>query len=142
MPIPDWWGGEVGIPYLINRVIGEQAVALQSIQAAEVDYTYLHGDLFTQIPDTSNLQWEIFPQMSVKFMALNWADPTAPGPAYDDEGNLVDQPPHPIFSDRAVRKAVAMGYSKQRHPDDHGRQRRRHTAYRRGESWYRLGVQP
>ena len=109
---PDWWGGEVGIPYLINRVIGEQAVALQSIQAGEVDYTYLHGDLFTQIPDTSNLQWQIFPQMSVKFMALNWADPTAPGPAYDEDGNPTNQPPHPIFSDVNVRKAVAMGYSK------------------------------
>jgi len=96
---PDWWGGEVGIPYLINRVINEQAVALQSIQAAEVDYTYLHGDLFTQIPDTSNLQWEIFPQMSVKFMALNWVDPDHPSAAYDDEGNPIEQVPHPIFSD-------------------------------------------
>ena len=42
---PDWWGGEVGIPYLINRNIKEQAVALQSIQAEEVDYTYLHLSL-------------------------------------------------------------------------------------------------
>jgi len=109
---PDWWGGEVGIPYLINRVINEQAVALQSIQAAEVDYTYLHGDLFTQIPDTSNLQWEIFPQMSVKFMALNWVDPDHPSAAYDDEGNPIEQVPHPIFSDLNVRKAVAMGYNK------------------------------
>ncbi len=109
---PDWWGGEVRVPYLINRVIGEQAVALQSIQAGEVDYTYLHGDLFTQIPDTSNLQWQIFPQMSVKFMALNWTDPDAPSPAFDADGNPVEQTPHPIFSDINVRKAVAMGYNK------------------------------
>ncbi len=101
----DWWGGEVGIPFLINRVIGEQAVALQSIQAGEIDYTYFQGDLFAQIPDTSNLQWEIFPQMSVNFLALNWADPNAPA---DADGNT----PHPIFSDVAVRKAVAMGYNK------------------------------
>ena len=109
---PDWWGGEVGIPYLVNRNIKEQAVALQSIQAAEVDYTYLHGDLFTQIPDTSNLQWEIFPQMSVKFMSLNWVDPNHPERAYDEDGNPVEQVPHPIFSDPAVRKAVATGYNK------------------------------
>jgi len=102
---PDWWGGEVGIPFLINRVIGEQAVALQSIQAGEVDYTYFQGDLFAQIPDTSNLQWEIFPQMSVNFLSLNWADPNSPA----DVGENV---PHPIFSDVNVRKAVAMGYNK------------------------------
>ena len=109
---PDWWGGEVGTPYLINRNIKEQAVALQSIQAGEVDYTYLHGDLFTQIADTSNLQWEIYPQMSVKFMALNWVDPDQPSAAYDDDGNPIEQVPHPIFSDINVRKAVAMGYNK------------------------------
>ena len=109
---PDWWGGDVGIPYLINRNIKEQAVALQSIQAGEVDYTYLHGDLFSQIPDTSNLQWQIYPQMSVKFMSLNWVDPEHPERAYDKDGNAVEQVPHPIFSDPAVRKAVAMGYNK------------------------------
>ena len=109
---PDWWGGGVGIPNLINRNIKEQAVALQSIQAGEVDYTYLHGDLFAQIADTSNLQWEIFPQMSVKFLALNWVDPDSPSAAYDDEGNPIEQAPHPIFSDINVRKAVAMGYNK------------------------------
>ena len=109
---PDWWGGAVGIPNLINRNIKEQAVALQSIQAGEVDYTYLHGDLFTQIADTSNLQWEIFPQMSVKFMALNWVDPDQPSAAHDEDGNPIEQTPHPIFSDINVRKAVAMGYNK------------------------------
>lgn len=102
---PDFWGGEVGAPFLINRVIGEQAVALQSIQAGEIDYTYFQGDLFTQIPDTSNLQWEIFPQMSVNFLSLNWADPNSPA-------DSADNVPHPIFSDVAVRKAVAMGYNK------------------------------
>lgn len=109
---PDWWGGEVGIPNLINRVVGEQAVALQSIQAGEIDYTYFQGDLFAQIPDTSNLQWEIFPQMSVNFFSLNWVDPEAISSAYDEDGNPIEQTPHPIFSDVNVRKAFAMGYNK------------------------------
>ena len=101
---PDFWGGDVGIPYLINRNIKEQALVLPSIQAGEIDYTYLHGDLFSQIADTSNLQWEIFPQMSVKYFAMNWADPVNPSPAFDADGNAIDQPPHPIFSDINVRK--------------------------------------
>ena len=109
---PDWWGGEVQIPYFINMIIGEDAVAVQLIQAGELDYTYFHGDLWEQIQDKSNLQWEIFPRLSVNILSLNWANPDNPQAAYDDEGNLIEQDPHPLFSDVRVRQAVAMGYNK------------------------------
>lgn len=109
---PTYWGGEVPIPFLINRVIGEQSVAVQAIQAGEIDYTYFQGDLFAQILDTSSLQYQAFPQLTVNFLSMNWADPTNPQAAYDDAGNLIEQAPHPIFSDVAVRRAVAMGYNK------------------------------
>ena len=107
-----YFKGVPGIPRLINRVIGEQAVALQSIQAGEIDYTYFQGDLFQQIQNRDNLQWEIFPQMSVNFLSMNWADPTNPQAAHNEDGSLAEQTPHPIFSDINVRKAVAMGYNK------------------------------
>ncbi|MDX1995989.1 MAG: ABC transporter substrate-binding protein [bacterium] len=107
-----FWGGAPSIPFLINRVVGEQAVALQGIQSGDIDYTYFQGDLFAQIADTSSLQYEFFPQLTVNFLALNWADPTNPQSAYDGDA-LVEQTPHPIFSDPAVRQAVAMGYNKQ-----------------------------
>ena len=103
--IPISGGGEVAIPNLINRVVGEQAVAIQSIQAGELDYTYFQGDLFEQISDTDNLQWEIYPQMSVNFLSLSWADPSSPADAAENV-------PHPLFSDVSVRQAVAMGYNK------------------------------
>lgn len=109
---PTYWRGQVPIPNLINRVIGEQAQAILSIQSGEIDYTYFQGDLFEQIADRSRLQWKIFPQFSVNFMSLNWADPNNPQPAYDEAGNPVEQTPHPLFSDRRVRMAVAMGYNK------------------------------
>lgn len=108
---PDFWRGEPPIPFLINRVIGEQAQAILSIQSGEIDYTYFQGDLFEQIADTSSLQWEIFPQHSVNFLSLNWADSDNPQPAYDGDA-MVEQTPHPLFSDVNVRKAVAMGYNK------------------------------
>jgi peptide/nickel transport system substrate-binding protein len=110
---PDYWAGEPKIPYLINRVIGEQAVAIQAIQAGEIDYTYFQGDLFEQIANRGNLQYEVFPQLSVNFFSLNWADSSNPEPAYDADGNPVEQTPHPLFSDMNVRRAVAMGYNKQ-----------------------------
>jgi peptide/nickel transport system substrate-binding protein len=108
---PDYWAGEPSIPFLVNRVIGDQAVAVQAIQSGEIDYTYFQGDLFQQIEDKSNLQSQSFPALSVNFLSLNWADGTNPQAAYDDSGNLVEQTPHPIFSDPAVRKAVAMGFN-------------------------------
>jgi peptide/nickel transport system substrate-binding protein len=108
---PTYWAGEPKIPFLVNQVVGDQAVAIQSIQSGEIDYTYFQGDLFQQIADTSNLQSQAFPALSVNFLSMNWADPTNPQPAYDADGNPVEQAPHPIFSDIAVRRAVAMGFN-------------------------------
>ena len=58
---PDYWDGAPKIPFLVNRVIGEQTVALQAIQAGEIDYTYFQGDLFSQIQNKDNLQYQILP---------------------------------------------------------------------------------
>jgi peptide/nickel transport system substrate-binding protein len=106
-----YWGGAPNIPFLVNKVIGDQAVAVQSIQSGDIDYTYFQGDLVQQISDTSNLQIESFPALSVNFISMNWADPTNPQSAYDEAGNLVEQTPHPIFSDVSVRKALAMSFN-------------------------------
>jgi peptide/nickel transport system substrate-binding protein len=108
---PDFWAGEPAIPFLVNRVIGEQAVAIQAIQSGDLDYTYFQGDLFAQIADTSSLQFEAFPALSVNFLSLNWADGNNPQPAFDADGNAVEQAPHPIFSDPAVRRAAVMGFN-------------------------------
>ena len=109
---PDYFGGEPNIPFLINRVIGEQALAIQAIQAGEIDYTYFQGDLFEQIQNRDGLQFESFPQVSVNFLSMNWVDGNDPQPAYDEDGNPVAQTPHPLFSDISVRQAVAMGWNK------------------------------
>lgn len=42
------------------------------------------------------------------FIALNLADPNNPQPAFDEDGNLITQIPHPILSDIAVRQAMQM----------------------------------
>lgn len=109
---PDYWAGEPNIPFLVNRVIGEQALAIQAIQAGELDYTYFQGDLFEQIVNRDALQFASFPQVTVNFLSLNWADPSTAEAAYDEDGNLIEQMPHPLFSDVRVRQAVAQGYNK------------------------------
>ncbi|MBV7338305.1 hypothetical protein KFU94_60785 [Chloroflexi bacterium TSY] len=41
------------------------------------------------------------------YIGLNLANPENPQPGRDEDGNLVDQDPHPILSDRNVRLAIA-----------------------------------
>ncbi|MEM6529204.1 MAG: ABC transporter substrate-binding protein, partial [Chloroflexota bacterium] len=110
---PDYFAGEPQIPFLVNRVIGEQALAIQAIQAGEIDYTYFQGDLFEQITNRDDLQFATFPQVTVNFLSMNWVDPASVSSAFDDDDNMIEQVPHPFFADVRVRQAVAMGYNKQ-----------------------------
>lgn len=110
---PNYWGGAPAIPNLVNRVIEDSAIGVQAIQAGEVDYMTMQGDLFQQINNLDNLSYSSYPQTSVGFLALNWSDPNDPQPAYDEEGNPVEQTPHPLFGDVRVRQAVALGVNVQ-----------------------------
>ena len=110
---PDYWGGVPAIAHIVNRVMEDSAIGVQAVQAGEVDYMTMQGDLFQQITNKDGLNWSSYPQASVGFLALNWADPTDPQPAYDEDGNLVAQNPHPLFGDVRVRQAVALGINTQ-----------------------------
>ncbi len=110
---PDYWGGAPGISNLVNLVMEDATIGVQALQAGEVDYMTMQGDLFQQITNQDNLTWSSYPQTSVGFLALNWVDPDDPQPAYDEDGNPVEQTPHPLFSDVRVRKAVALGINTQ-----------------------------
>ena len=108
-----FWGPAPQIPFLVNRVIEDPAILNQALLAGEVDYASMRGDEFEQLVSTDNLNFESFPQHNVSFLAMNFADPDNPLPAYDAEGNLVDQGQHPIFSDVRVRQAIAMAWNKE-----------------------------
>ena len=91
----------------------DPTIGIQALQAGEVDYMTMQGDLFQQISNLENLTWSSYPQTSIGFLALNWADPNNPQPAFDEDGNPVEQTPHPLFSDVRVRQAVALGTNTQ-----------------------------
>ncbi|MCB0105432.1 MAG: hypothetical protein KDE53_05975, partial [Caldilineaceae bacterium] len=110
---PDYWGGAPAIPNLVNRVMEDAATGVQALQAGEVDYMTMQGDLFQQITNLDGLEYSSYPQTSVGFLSLNWKDPNDPQPAYDADGNPVEQAPHPLFGDVRVRKAVALGINVQ-----------------------------
>jgi peptide/nickel transport system substrate-binding protein len=109
---PNYWGEPASIPTLVNRVIEDPAVLQQAILAGEVDYASMRGDEFEQLANRDSINFAAFPQNNVSFLAMNWVDPENPQPAYDADGNLVEQTPHPIFSDVRVRQAIAMAWNK------------------------------
>jgi len=57
----------------------------------------------------SGVQIVEYPGLTWSGIALNFADPANPRGAYDDDGNLVDQGHHPLFSDPQVRRAMQFG---------------------------------
>lgn len=109
---PTYFEGEARIPFLVNRILQDPTLMITALQAGEIDYANMQGDTFEQIGNKDDLNYQAFPAISVGFVSLNWADPTNPQAAYDADGNLVEQTPHPLFSDPRIRQAVAMGYNK------------------------------
>jgi peptide/nickel transport system substrate-binding protein len=109
---PTYWGGEPEIKTVIYRVMTDPAIANQSLLSGETDWDDMEGDRFEQFQPRDNFNYETVYNDSVGLFFLNWTDPNDPQPAYDADGNLVEQTPHPIFSDVKVRQAVAMGYDK------------------------------
>ncbi len=110
---PDYYEGPPGVAILINHALENNELMLLAVEAGEVDYANMQGDIFQQLSQNTrdNLQVQFFPANSLGFVALNWGDPENPQSAYDDGGNLIEQDLHPLFSDVNVRKAVAMGFS-------------------------------
>jgi peptide/nickel transport system substrate-binding protein len=86
-------------------------------QLVEVEQ-FLNGDItyISSIPEdrqadmearAANGEFQLYKTPSTGWMVIlfNMADPTDPKSALDEDGNLVEQPPHPIFGDVRVRQA-------------------------------------
>lgn len=112
---PDYHAAPEGGPVLrgfIQDVFTDQAVLLEAL--LEEDINFLEGIPATQqdrireqsVDNGGNLQIYEYPGNSWDYMGFNLADPENPQPAFDEDGNRVDQGLHPIFSDKAVRHAM------------------------------------
>jgi peptide/nickel transport system substrate-binding protein len=107
---PSYWKGQPHIENIVFQIIPDSEVMFQSLMSGDVDIATISAD--QDEPAASNPDLTIFryPANGVFFTAFNLADPVTAQPAYDAEGNLVEQGSHPVFGDVAVRRAYAMGY--------------------------------
>jgi len=103
----DYWQGSPYMDGRIIKVVPDTAAQLTQLQNGEIDLMGLEPDQLTTAKGFDNVDLYSFKTDSYDFIGLNLANPENPQPGKDENGNLVDQEPHPIFGDVNVRKAVA-----------------------------------
>ncbi len=112
---PDALDGFVSPTGFIYKNVNDVNVALEQFLAGEVNVM----DRFAAIPPqnfpdlrTRAQSGEIKTYESLdngyEWLAFNLSDPANPVNGLDEEGNPLEQPPHPIFGDVRVRKALAL----------------------------------
>jgi peptide/nickel transport system substrate-binding protein len=109
----DQWPSEFEGPILndgyIQKVVGDQTIETEQLLAGDVDFSsFVPVDRRDDVRAAENLNsYEFSPGNTWDYLAVNHANPENPQPAYDEDGNLIEQDPHPLFADRDVREAMA-----------------------------------
>jgi len=100
----------LGAPYMdgmIYKVIPDPGAQLAALQSGEISTMGLQPAQVASVETDPNLDIYNFNDDGYDYIGLNLANPENPQPGRDEEGNLVEQDPHPILSDLNVRKAIA-----------------------------------
>ena len=104
---PDYYKGSPYIDGWIYKVVPDPGSRLGQLQSGEVDYVEAQPEQLTTIELDPNLNLYKFKDDGYSYIALNMANPENPQPGQDEEGNLIEQEPHPILGDVRVRQAIA-----------------------------------
>ena len=95
---------------LIYKNFADQTLIVEAFLADEI--SFLNSTPADRINEIRDLAAQGFAQLSevpastVRFIAMNPADPTDPQPAFDEDGNVIDQGHHPVLGDVRVRQAL------------------------------------
>lgn len=101
-----YWEGAPNMEGMIYKVVPDPGAQLAQLQASEIDImTVQPNQLATAqtIPDTTIFN---FQADGYSYIGLNLANPENPQPGLDEQGNPVEQEPHPILGDIQVRQAI------------------------------------
>jgi peptide/nickel transport system substrate-binding protein len=99
-----------GAPYVdgwIMKIVPDPGARLAQLQTGELDYIGLQPEQIATAELDPNITINRFDDDGYDYVGLNLANPENPLPGLDEEGNVVEQDPHPILSDLNVRKAIA-----------------------------------
>jgi peptide/nickel transport system substrate-binding protein len=96
----------------IYKNVPDATVMVEQFLAGENNV--IDGPAVTRRPDieaaadAGDAQVYKFPGNAWDYLSLNFADPTNPQNAYDENDNPIDQGHHPLFGDLRVRQAVSL----------------------------------
>lgn len=110
---PNYWKGKPHIENIVLRIIADPPILIQSLEVGESDFAWMQPNQLELFSSLDAFNVIITPTNQILHLSMNWADPTNPQPAYDENGNPVAQTPHPILSDVRVRQALAMSYDRE-----------------------------
>jgi peptide/nickel transport system substrate-binding protein len=102
-----YWKSTPNMDGWVYKTVPDPGARLGQLQAGEVDYIGVQPEQLTTVELDPNLEVYKFKDDGYAYIAMNLANPDSPQPGRDEEGNLVEQDPHPILSDHAVRLAIA-----------------------------------
>ncbi len=103
----DYVLGAPNLDGMIYRIVPDPGARLAQLQSGEVDITGLQPEQVEVIEGDPNLNIFNAFDDGYTYVGLNLANPDNPQPGQDEDGNIIEQEPHPILSDQQVRLAMA-----------------------------------
>ncbi|MBN2471394.1 MAG: hypothetical protein JXN59_11765 [Anaerolineae bacterium] len=105
---PDTELGYVSPSEWVYLNLPDSDVALERFRAGEITYMSIPGPNQPEFEGNPDYQTYRHVRQGYVFYGFNHANPENPQPAYDEEGNYIEQEPHPVLGDKRVRQAIAM----------------------------------
>lgn len=117
---PDYYEGAPNVEGWTYRIFADQSAELEALLAGETDVTTVSPQFVSvvegAIAEGDPLQMKKFFDDGYTYIGFNMANPDNPQPGwedldedgeYDPDEPPLEQEPHPVFSDRAVRLAIS-----------------------------------
>jgi peptide/nickel transport system substrate-binding protein len=104
---PDYFKGAPNMEGWIYREIPDPGSRLAQLQTGDANAISLQPEQIASAEMDPNSTIYFYEDDGYDYIALNLANPENPQPGLDEDGNVVEQDPHPILGDKNVRQAIA-----------------------------------
>jgi peptide/nickel transport system substrate-binding protein len=104
---PDYFKGATNMEGWIYKEVPDAGARLAQLQTGEVNKVDLQPEQVAAAELDPNLNVFEYQDDGFTYIGLNLANPANPQPGLDEEGNPIEQEPHPVLGDKNVRQAIA-----------------------------------
>lgn len=105
---PDTQLGFVNPDSLVILNLPDADISLERFRAGELTIEGIPGDKQAEIEADGSFQTYRYNSLGYTFFAFNHANPTNALAGYTEDGEHIEQDPHPVLGDARVRQAIAF----------------------------------